>query len=63
MMSSVKVAEQAARKLFGEDVSFTVARSPAWGNEDCCVLIYGRSHAAVALTFANGIGLAMRWQF
>lgn len=55
MMDALRKAEQSAKKLFGDDISFTLARSPAWGNEDCCILIYGRNHAAVACGFTQAI--------
>lgn len=51
LMQSVQQTRDAARKVFGDDIEFTLARAPAWGNDDCCILVYGKQHAAAARAF------------
>ncbi len=50
-LQSVQEAQVAAQKVFGANTKFMVARAPAWGHDDCCVLVYGDRHADAAKAF------------
>ena len=52
MQKTLSTAVASARKLYGDDIEMLVARCPAWGNDDCCVLVYGKRHAEAAGAFA-----------
>jgi L-asparaginase II len=53
MYDAVSAAVTSARKVFGPDIEMMVARCPAWGNDDCCILVYGAQHALAAHGFAR----------
>ncbi len=48
---AVYSAEKQAKSMFGNDISITMARCPAYGNEDVCILISGTKHAEAARPF------------
>lgn len=52
MHKAITAAVTSARKVFGADIEMMVARCPAWGNDDCCVLVHGARHAQAASAFA-----------
>lgn len=52
-MDSLRKAEQSAKKLFGADIQFLLARAPAFGSDDCCILVMGKNHLAAAQGFAR----------
>jgi hypothetical protein len=51
IMESVGDLEESARKNFGGDIRIMLARCPAWGHEDICILISGSKHRAAAAPF------------
>jgi hypothetical protein len=51
MQETLKSATESARKLFGNDIHIMVARSPAYGDSDCCIIVNGKNHAAAACGF------------
>lgn len=53
MIAAIQAAQAAARKVFGADIRISVARSPAFGNDDVCVIVAGAEHAAAARSFAR----------
>lgn len=53
MSEAIKDATDRARKLYGADIRILVARSPAFGHDDTCILVQGRRHAEVAAGFAR----------
>lgn len=50
-MAAVQALREAGRKVFGPDYNLLLARSPEWGHEDACVLVYGQHHHAAARAF------------
>lgn len=52
-MSTCELADAiaAGRKVFGPDFNLAIARCPAWGNDDTCILVYGKHHVAAAQGF------------
>lgn len=61
-MSTTELAPAIAsgRKVFGPDFNLAIARCPAWGNEDTCILVYGQHHAAAAQGFMSMPGAAVK---
>lgn len=52
-MQAIKDATQAARQLYGADISIQVARAPSFGHDDICILVRGKRHAEAAASFAR----------
>jgi hypothetical protein len=50
---SIKKVNESAKKLFGSDISISVARCPAWGDQDTCILVSGKRHIEAASDFAR----------
>jgi hypothetical protein len=49
---------RASKAQFGNDIKVFVARSPAFGDKDCCVIFHGQNQVAAAKAFnlkAKGI--------
>lgn len=55
MDKQIKAINESARKLFGADTSILVARAPAFGNRDACVIVMGKRHADAARHFALAV--------
>ena len=52
-MIEIKKAVEAARKVYGADINISIARSPAFGNDDTMILVYGARRLAVAAGLAR----------
>lgn len=48
LMSSIRALEASASKVLGCKIEMMIARCPAWGSDDCCVIVKGERHAAAA---------------
>jgi len=44
-----------ARKAFGNDTNIVIARCPAYGSADTCLLVYGANHNQAAIAFASKV--------
>lgn len=40
---------ESARKVYGPDINVSVARAPAFGNDDICFIVHGLRQSEVAL--------------
>lgn len=54
--AELRAAVESGRKVFGPDHDIMIARTPAWGNSDVCLIVRGKRHEAAA----RGILLASR---
>lgn len=54
MIDTRQLAET-LKPRFGADVAITLARAPAWGNEDACLLVHGARHEETALAVIVGL--------
>ena len=52
IQASIQATQASAQRIFGDDIRMSVARCPAYGCDDCCILVYGAMHAAAARAFA-----------
>lgn len=55
IQQAIDAASASARKVFGPDLKMMVARCPAWGGADTCIIINGALHAKAAQGFAQVI--------
>ena len=53
IMTNIRATETSARNVHGADINILLARAPALGHTDCCVIIQGEKHAAVAFDIAR----------
>jgi len=53
MQAALRSATEQARKLYGADINVLVARAPAFGNDDTCILVSGDRHAEAAAGLAR----------
>lgn len=54
LMTTIK----SAREIFGNDITMMIARCPSWGHEDCCIIVNGEQHSAVAKSMVSRIDRA-----
>ena len=54
-MIDTKALAETLKPRFGADVSITLARAPAWGNDDACLLINGTRHEETTLAVIVGL--------
>lgn len=59
MDSILTEAIKSARKIFGSDITIMIARSPAYGHEDCCIIVNGTQHRRAARSMASVIDSAL----
>lgn len=60
IQESIKSINGQARKVFGADTSILVARAPAFGNDDTCIIVSGKRHAEAAMGFATIKGAKLK---
>lgn len=53
IMQDIRATEASARKVHGADIGLLLARAPAFGHSDCCLIVRGVKHAAVAADLAR----------
>lgn len=46
--NTIAAMNNSAKKVFGSDINMIVARAPAFGNDDVCLIIQGRRQDEVA---------------
>jgi hypothetical protein len=51
MIQKLRGVVESGRKVFGHDLDMVVARTPMWGHDDCCILVYGKNHKPAAESF------------
>lgn len=51
IQQSIQQTTASAQTLFGGDICIMVARAPAYGDDDTCILITGKRHAEAAKAF------------
>ena len=54
MIDTQQLAET-LKPRFGEDLSLALARAPAWGHADACLLVYGQRHEDAAIALIVGL--------
>ena len=52
-MGALGNLNEEARKIFSADTNIILARSPKWGNDDMCFLVYGADQILVATMLQN----------
>jgi hypothetical protein len=52
----LRAAIESGRKVFGADHDLMIARCPAWGSDDVCLIVRGKQHAAAARAVASKCG-------
>ncbi len=55
MTSVIKDFNAAAKAAFGSDIIAMLARCPAFGHKDCCLIISGKNHAKAAKAFLTKV--------
>jgi hypothetical protein len=56
LADDIKALNESARKVHGSDISITVARSVAFGNDDNLILVMGKNHINAALDVVRAVG-------
>ena len=52
-MDALSNLNEEARKNFSADTNIILARSPKWGDDDMCFLVYGADQILVAIMLQN----------
>jgi len=58
MNSIIQDFNKAARAVFGRDLIVMLARCPAFGHSDCCVIFSGAKHQEAAKAFLTKVANA-----
>lgn len=56
LAQDIAALNESARKVHGADISITVARAKAFGNEDNLILVMGGNHKDAACDVARSVG-------
>ena len=56
LAQDISALNASARKVHGADISITVARAKAFGNDDNLIVVMGRNHKAAAGDVARSVG-------
>ena len=56
LAQDISALNASARRVHGADISITVARAKAFGNDDNLILVMGANHQAAAFDVVRSVG-------